>query len=81
MRHVAKSIHWTNWLDTQPTAERTEKSPDIRKANTISYRRACNGRDVRDRLEGGTGREQSSTLHSTMPIGGVAHQVGEKQFK
>ena len=56
-------------------AERTEQSPDIRKPSAISYSRECNGRDLRDRLEGGTGHEQSSTLHSTMHLGGVPHQV------
>ena len=58
-----------------------KRASDIRKPSTISYRRACHGRDVRDRLEGGTSRGQSSTLHSTMHIGGVAYQVGEEQFK
>ena len=37
---MQQSVHWTNRPDTQPTAERTEQSPDIRKPSAISYRRA-----------------------------------------
>ena len=50
-----QSIHWTDRPDTQPTAKRTQKSPDIRKPSASSYSRTCHGRDVRDRLKGGTG--------------------------
>ena len=76
-----QSVHWTDWLDTQLKAERTQKNPDIRKPSTISYSKACHEKDTCDRLEGGTGLRQSSTLRITMHIGGRAHQVREEQFK
>ena len=51
-----------------------ERTLYIRKTSTISYSRACHGRDARDGLEGGTGCGQSSTLHTMMHIGGMVHQ-------
>ena len=71
-----QSLHWTDWPDTQPLAERTKESLAVRKPSTISYSTACHARDAHDRLGGGTGCGQSSTLHIHWCTLGTSGQGG-----
>ena len=58
-----------------------QEGPDIRKPSAFSSSGACNGGDARDKLGGGAGCGQPSTLHTAMHTGDVAYQVGEEQPK
>ena len=65
-----------------PRKNARELQPQLKwKPSSISSSRACHGGDAHDRLEGGTGCGQPPTLHTAMYTGGMAYQVGEKQFK
>ena len=66
-------IGHTSWTLNQQLKEHKRALTSGNLAQSAIYSRACHGRDACDRLEGGTGHGQSSTPHTAMHIGGVAH--------